>query len=319
MNPTVEGKTPPISLKPDKWGGIKKRIWEHRLFYVFLFPGLIWFFIFAYIPLYGLTLAFKDFNYGMGILGSPWAGLKYFHQFFDFYQSKDIIRNTIVISLLKVIIAFPAPIIIAILINEVRVSWFKRTVQTIFYLPHFISWVVVVTLLHRLLTPQGGPINGILESLGAEPIFFMANMDWFYQLIVSSYVWKTFGWNSIIYLAAIAGIDQQLYDAAKIDGCGRMRQIWHITLPGIASITIILFILESGTLMYAGYEQLLLMSNPATASIGTVLDTYVIKMGLEQGRLSYATAVGFFQSMIALILILTVNYLGKKYSQTSLF
>jgi putative aldouronate transport system permease protein len=304
---------------PNEWHRTKKRIGEHKLFYLFLLPGIIWFIIFAYIPLYGLSLAFKDYNYGLGMLGSPWAGLKYFHQFFDFYQSKDIIKNTIVISLMKVLFGFPAPIIIAILLNEVRINSFKRTVQTIFYLPHFISWVVVVTLLHRMLTPQGGPINDLLGMLGFESIFFMANLDWFYQLIVSSYIWKIFGWNSIIYLAAIAGIDQQLYEAAKIDGCGRMKQIWHITLPGIAAITIILFILESGTLMYAGYEQLLLMSNPATASIGTVLDVYVIRMGLEQGRLSYATAVGLFQSMIALVLVLTVNYLGKKFSDNSLF
>ncbi|AZN43767.1 sugar ABC transporter permease [Paenibacillus albus] len=296
-----------------------RTIWKHRIFYLFVIPGVVWFIVFCYLPLYGLTLAFKDFSYAGGIFGGKYAGLTYFKQFFDYYLSTDIIRNTVVISFLKLIIGFPAPIILAIMLNEVKNHAFKRSLQTISYLPYFVSWVVVVTLLNRLLTTDGGPVNEMLHSLGLKPIMFMGNVDWFYPLIIGSFVWKTIGWNSIIYLAAIAGIDPELYEAAKIDGASRLRQMWHVTLPGIRDITIILFILGIGSLMSAGYEQMLLFKNPATEAIGSVLDTYSIEAGIKQGRLSYATAVGFFQSAIAFILILVVNRIGKKVSDVSLF
>ncbi|MHA6480775.1 ABC transporter permease [Paenibacillus sp. strain BS8-2] len=296
-----------------------KPIWSHRMFYLFLLPGIAWFFIFSYIPLYGVTLAFKEYSFTKGILGSPWVGLKYFEQFFNYYQSVDLIKNTVVISLLKLCIGFPAPIILALMLNEIGKSWFKRPIQTISYIPHFISWVVVYTLLNRLLSPSGGPVNDMIESFGGTKIFFFGEIDWFYPLLLFSFVWKDVGWNSIIYLAAISGIDQQLYDAAKIDGAGRFKQMWHITLPGIRDVFILLFILGTGSLMSAGYEQLLLFNNPATASIGNVLDTYVINAGIKGGEMSYATAIGFFQSVIALIFILTANKIAKKVSSTHLF
>ncbi|TFE27529.1 ABC transporter permease [Cohnella luojiensis] len=296
-----------------------KRIWKHKIFYLFMVPGIVWFFLFSYVPLYGIQIAFRDFMYSGGFSGSPWAGLKYFRQFFDYYQSYELIRNTILISMLKLLIGFSMPIILAILLNEVRNLKFKKTVQTLSYLPYFVSWIVVVTLMQRLLTPYGGPINDLLASFGMERIQFLYNTTWFYQIIVGSDIWKNIGWNSIIYIAAIAGIDQQLYEAAKIDGAGRFRQIWHVTLPGIRNIAVILFILSVGSLMSAGYEQLLLLNGPSTASIGSVLDVHVINSGITQGRISYAAAVGLFQSVIALILILTVNRLSRKYSEVSLF
>ncbi len=296
-----------------------KRIWKHKIFYLFMVPGIVWFFLFSYVPLYGVQIAFRDFMYSGGFSGSPWAGLKYFRQFFDYYQSYELIRNTILISMLKLLIGFSMPIILAILLNEVRNLKFKKTVQTLSYLPYFVSWIVVVTLMQRLLTPHGGPLNDLLDSFGMERIQFLYNTTWFYQIIVGSDIWKNIGWNSIIYIAAIAGIDQQLYEAAKIDGAGRFRQIWHVTLPGIRNIAVILFILSVGSLMSAGYEQLLLLNGPSTASIGSVLDVHVINSGITQGRISYAAAVGLFQSIIALILILTVNRLARKYSEVSLF
>ncbi|KKI93511.1 protein lplB [Bacillus sp. SA1-12] len=295
------------------------RIWQHRVFYLFLLPGIIWFFIFSYIPLYGITIAFKDFNFVKGILGSPWAGFKYFQQFFTYYQAGEIIRNTLIISLMKLLIGFPMPIILALMLNEVRVSKFKRTVQTISYLPHFISWVVVVTLMQRMLTPYGGPVNEIIAALGLDKIQFLGNITYFYQIIIASDVWKGVGWGAIIYLAAISGVDPQLYEAAKMDGANRFRQMWHVTLPSIRGVMVILFILACGGIMSAGYEQLLLLNTPATAKIGTVLDVYVIKAGLEQGRFSYATAVGLFQGMIGLILIITANRISKKVNGTSLW
>ncbi|MCM3442169.1 ABC transporter permease [Metabacillus halosaccharovorans] len=295
------------------------RIWQHRVFYLFLLPGIIWFFIFAYIPMYGITIAFKDFNFVKGILGSPWAGLKYFEQFFNYYQAGEIIRNTLIISLMKLLIGFPMPIILALMLNEVRVTKFKRTVQTISYLPHFISWVVVVTLLQRMLTPYGGPVNELLSTLGFDKIQFLGNINYFYQVIIASDIWKGIGWGAIIYLAAISGVDPQLYEAAKIDGANRFRQIWHVTLPSIRGVMVLLFILACGGIMSAGYEQLLLLNTPATAKIGTVLDVYVIQAGLEQGRFSYATAVGLFQGIIGLILIITANQVSKKVNDTSLW
>jgi putative aldouronate transport system permease protein len=296
-----------------------KRIWQHKIFYLFMVPGIIWFFLFSYVPLFGIQVAFRDFMYSGGFTGSPWAGLKYFRQFFDYYQSFELIRNTILISMLKLLIGFSMPIILAILLNEVRNLKFKKTVQTLSYLPYFVSWIVVVTLMQRLLTPYGGPLNDMLSSFGMERIQFLYNTTWFYQIIVGSEIWKNIGWNSIIYIAAIAGIDQQLYEAAKIDGAGRFRQIWHVTLPGIRNIAVILFILSVGSLMSAGYEQLLLLNGPPTASIGSVLDVYVINSGIREGRISYAAAVGLFQSVIALILILTVNRIARKFSDVTLF
>ncbi|WP_253957800.1 ABC transporter permease [Metabacillus halosaccharovorans] len=295
------------------------RIWQHRVFYLFLLPGIIWFFIFAYIPMYGITIAFKDFNFVKGILGSPWAGLKYFEQFFNYYQAGEIIRNTLIISLMKLLIGFPMPIILALMLNEVRVTKFKRTVQTISYLPHFISWVVVVTLLQRMLTPYGGPVNELLSTFGFDKVQFLGNINYFYQVIIASDIWKGIGWGAIIYLAAISGVDPQLYEAAKIDGANRFRQIWHVTLPSIRGVMVLLFILACGGIMSAGYEQLLLLNTPATAKIGTVLDVYVIQAGLEQGRFSYATAVGLFQGIIGLILIITANQVSKKVNDTSLW
>ncbi|MBM7564787.1 ABC transporter permease [Paenibacillus sacheonensis] len=298
-----------------------KRIWRHKLFYLFMLPGIIWFFLFSYVPLYGVQVAFRDFRFSGGFSGSPWAGLKYFHQFFDYYQSSKLIRNTILISLLKLVIGFAMPIVLAILLNEVKNVRFKKTVQTLSYLPYFVSWVVVVTLMQRLLSQYGGPVNNLLVStdLVKDPVQFLNNTSWFYQVILGSDVWKNIGWNSIIYIAAIAGIDQQLYEAAKMDGAGRFRQIWHITMPGIRNIAVILFILATGSLMSAGYEQLLLLNGPATAAIGSVLDVHVINAGINEGRLSYAAAVGLFQSVIALVLILTVNRVARKVSDVSLF
>ncbi|TDQ42040.1 ABC transporter permease [Aureibacillus halotolerans] len=298
---------------------LRKRIWQHRVFYLFLLPGVLWFLIFSYVPMYGITIAFKEFNFADGIMGSPWVGLKYFEQFFTYYQSGQIIRNTLIISAMKLFIGFPMPIILALLLNEVRFTGFKRTIQTISYLPHFISWVVVVTLMQRLLTPYGGPVNEVIATLGFEKITFLGNIDYFYQMIIMSDIWKGIGWGAIIYLAAIAGVDQQQYEAAKIDGAGRFRQIWHVTLPSIRGVMVIMFILACGNIMSVGYEQLLLLNTPATASIGTVLDVYTIKAGLEEGRFSYATAVGLFQATIGLILIVTANQISRKVNDTSLW
>lgn len=316
---TVSTQTTRPNLNKNNKKSLWVRIWQHRLFYLFMLPGIVWFFIFSYIPMYGLTVAFKDFNFIGGITGSPWAGLKYFKEFFQFYQSKEIIRNTLTISLMKLVIGFPMPIIFALLLNEVRALKFKKAVQTISYLPHFISWVVVVTILQRMLTPYGGPVNEFISSLGFDKIQFLGSLSYFYQVIILSDIWKTVGFGAIIYLAAISGVDQQLYESAKMDGANRFKQMWHITLPSIRSVMVIMFLLACGNIMTVGYEQLLLLNTPATASIGTVLDVYVIQSGLEQGRISYGTAVGLFQGVIGVILIIVANSISKKVNETSLW
>ncbi len=220
---------------------------------------------------------------------------------------------------MKLVIGFPMPIILALLLNEVKLMKFKKTVQTISYLPHFISWVVVVTILQRMLTPYGGPINEMIASLGFDKIQFLGNLEYFYQVVILSDIWKTVGFGAIIYLAAISGVDQQLYESAKMDGANRFRQMWHITIPSIRPVMVIMFLLACGSIMTVGYEQLLLLNTPSTASIGTVLDVYVIQSGLEQGRLSYATAVGLFQGIIGVILIIVANSISKKVNETSLW
>ncbi len=316
---TVSTQTTRPNLNKNNKKSLWVRIWQHRLFYLFMLPGIVWFFIFSYIPMYGLTVAFKDFNFIGGITGSPWAGLKYFKEFFQFYQSKEIIRNTLTISLMKLVIGFPMPIIFALLLNEVRALKFKKAVQTISYLPHFISWVVVVTILQRMLTPYGGPVNEFISSLGFDKIQFLGSLSYFYQVIILSDIWKTVGFGAIIYLAAISGVDQQLYESAKMDGANRFKQMWHITLPSIRPVMVIMFLLACGNIMTVGYEQLLLLNTPATASIGTVLDVYVIQSGLEQGRISYGTAVGLFQGVIGVILIIVANSISKKVNETSLW
>ncbi|GIN71496.1 protein lplB [Bacillus sp. J14TS2] len=316
---TISPQTNRPNLKKNNKKSIWVRMWQHRLFYLFMLPGIVWFFIFSYIPMYGLTVAFKDFNFVGGITGSPWAGLKYFKEFFQFYQSKEIIRNTLTISLMKLVIGFPMPIILALLLNEVKAIKFKKAVQTISYLPHFISWVVVVTILQRMLTPYGGPVNEFISFLGFDKVQFLGSLSYFYQVIILSDIWKTVGFGAIIYLAAISGVDQQLYESAKMDGANRFRQIWHITLPSIRPVMVIMFLLACGNIMTVGYEQLLLLNTPATASIGTVLDVYVIQSGLEQGRISYGTAVGLFQGVIGVILIIVANSISKKVNETSLW
>lgn len=296
-----------------------KEAWKYRYVYLFILPAIIWFLIFAYYPMYGLILAFKDFNFGAGILGSPWIGLRFFKNFMsdsDFYM---VIRNTVSISLLKLIFGFPAPIILALMLNGVRNFKFKRIVQTVSYLPHFVSWVVVVTLMSKFLSPSNGVINDIRLQMGKDPIYFMGLPKLFYPLLVVSDIWKGIGWGSIIYLAALTNIDPTLYEAAEIDGAGRWANLWHITLPCLKPTIGILFIMSLGGLFNAGFEQVYLMQTPSVLDVSETLDTYVLKRGLKMGQFGYSTAVGMFQSVISLILVISANYTSKKVTEVSLW
>lgn len=288
--------------------------------YIFIIPAFIWFLIFCYVPMYGVTLAIKDYHFDKGILFSPLAKplFKYFTAFFSYFEFWTLLRNTFFISFLKIVVAFPIPVIFALMINEVRHPRYKKIVQTVSYLPNFVSWVVVTVLLQQLLSLDG-VFNQIRTSLGLEKIFYMNDSSYFYPIMLISYIWKTIGINSIIYLATIAGIDENMYEAARIDGAGRMKQIIHITIPTIMPVMVYLFILGLAGILNAGWDQLYQLKTPGNTHLAEVLDTYVIQAGLKDGQFGYATVVSLFQSTVGLILIFITNKISKKAAGLSLF
>ncbi|MBS4194884.1 ABC transporter permease [Lederbergia citri] len=286
--------------------------WELQLMVI---PAIIFIFIFSYIPMYGIIMAFKDYNIFKGIAESPWAGMKHFNMFFSAPEFGQVMRNTLVISFLKFFIGFPAPIILALMLNEVRNMVFKRVVQTVSYLPHFISWVIVSGFVMSLLSTDNGSLNIALEKIGAvnEPISFLSIPKYFWAILVTTNVWKDIGFGSIVYLAAIAGVDQQLYEAAALDGASRFKQIYLITIPSILPVILIFMILAIGNLLNAGFEDILLLgSNPVVRDVSDVLDTYVYRRGIQHSLFSYATAVGLFKAIISVGLLTLANFLSRR-------
>ena len=296
-----------------------KRIWEHKILYLFILPCLISLIIFQYYPMYGAVLAFKDYKYNLGILGSPWAGLKHFQNFTSSPEFWVVIRNTLVISGLKIIACFPAPILLALLLNEIQGKKFKKITQTMSYLPHFVSWVVVVQLMVVLFSPYGGIVNNIRQSMGMEAVFIMGDRNAFYPLVIFSEIWKGAGWGSIIYLSALAGVSQELYEAATIDGAGRLKSVWHITLPGIKETIGIMFIFSIGNLLNAGFDQILLLQQPANNTISEILETFILKTGLNYGKFEYATAIGLFKSAVTFLFVVISNQLSKRFAEVSIW
>lgn len=295
-----------------KWNRYKK----NKYLFLLLAPVLIWYAVFHYGPMYGIQLAFKDFYVMKGIGESPWVGFKHFH--YIFYMSPDfwkIIRNTLQISFYQILFGFPAPIILALLFNEVRLMFFKKVAQTISYLPHFLSWIVLGGIMITLLSPENGVVNYFVELLGFKPIYFLGNESWFRFTLIVSAIWKEVGWGMIIYLAALAGVDQQLYEAAVIDGANRWKQTLHITLPSILPVITILLILRVGGILDAGFDQIFTLYSPAVYDVADVLDTYVYRVGLQNAQFSLTTAVGLFKNVVALILVLSTNYIVKKMGQ----
>jgi putative aldouronate transport system permease protein len=304
----------------------KRRLWPavrmHRFYYYLIIPGMLYFLIFDYIPMFGIIVAFKDISPFEGvsaIFTNDWVGFKHFVRFWNSYYFWNVIRNTLLISGYKLLIGFPASILLALLLNELRNAVFKRIVQTISYLPHFISTVVVAGLAMMVLSTDGGLVNAIIVQFGGEPIHFLGNPSYFRSVLVISHVWQTIGWGSILYLAAMTGIDPGLYEAAKMDGASRIRQAWHITLPGIAPVIVILLILSIGGLLNAGFEKVLLLYSPAVYEVADIIDTYVYREGLSKLDYSFATAVGLFKNVLAMFLILGANYMAKKMNQTGIW
>ncbi len=300
---------------------LARRIWQHKVIYLFILPAVIWFLIFCYYPMFGLLLAFKDYKYNLGIIGSPWVGLKWFRKFLLDRSFWQIIRNTVKIGVLKLAFGFPAPIILALLLDSLRNQKFKRVIQTISYMPHFISWVVVSAMLTKILSPYGGLLNEIRRMIdpGAEAIYYMGQRSFFLPMIVLSDIWKSVGWGSILYLAALSGIDPTLYEAAAIDGARRSQMVRHITLPCLIPTATILLIMNLGNILNVGYEQILQLSTTPTEDIAEVIDTYVIRKGLSGGGQSYATAIGMTKSVITLIMVTIVNKVAKTTSGVSLW
>lgn len=297
-----------------------KTILLYRYMYLFILPAFIWYFVFQYIPMYGLTLGFKEFRFDMSLWNSPWVGTRYLKEFLTDSMFRPLLFNTVKISLLKLVVGFLAPIVLALMLNEVISPRFKRVMQTVSYLPYFISWVVVIAIFNKFVSPTDGMINDLkVAAFGGDPIFFMGEAGWFYPIMLLSFVWKNIGWNSIIYLATIAGIDPQLYEAAYIDGAGKWKSMIHITLPGIVPTAAILLLLSMGSIMYAGYEQIILLKTPGNSLLSQILDTQILEQGIRQGRYGYATVAGLFQGTIGLILVTISNYVAKKSSGISLW
>lgn len=300
------------------WGSVKNEWKKNHMYYLMFLPVLVYFVIFAYGPMYGALMAFQDYTPSLGFLGSPWVGLKHFQRFFQDYYFKRILWNTFYISITSLIFTFPAPIVLALLLNELRNKRFKSVMQTASYLPHFISLVVVCGMIKKF-TLDTGVINDIVAFLGGTRKSFLNDPNCFVPVYVISDIWQEVGWNSIIYMAALAGIDQELYEAAMIDGAGRWKQTVHVTLPCIMPTIIILLILRMGMLLSVGYEKIILLYNPVTRKTADVISTYVYRVGLEDKSWSFSAAVGLFNSAINLIFLLVTNSLSKKFSDTALW
>ncbi|AIQ29005.1 sugar ABC transporter permease [Paenibacillus sp. FSL P4-0081] len=286
--------------------------------YLMLLIPVTWYLVFHYGPLYGLQIAFKNFNPGKGILGSSWVGFEHFQRFFDSYYFWRLLWNTLSINLFSLLIAFPVPIMLALLINEIGSKRYSKLLQNVTYIPHFISVVVIVGILTVLLSPSG-PVNMLIQALGGTPTRFMESAAWFKTIFISSNIWQNMGWQSIIYIAALSGINPQLYEAAKMDGASRIRRIWHVSLPGIIPVIVILLILDIGQFMNIGFEKILLMQNNLNLEASDVISTFVYTTGILKGEYSYTAAIGLFNSLINLTLLLLVNRFARKTSDTSLW
>ena len=299
--------------------GLTKYLWKHKYVYLMLVPAIVYYVIFCYVPMYGASIAFKDFNPMQGIMKSPWVGFDVFEQLFGMSKFYSVFWNTIRISLIRLIFGFPFPIIVALMLNELRWNRVKRVIQTAIYIPNFISWVVLGGIMTSLLSMDSGIVNGIIKMLGFQPIGFLTDERYFVPTMVVSMIWKTFGWNTIIYLAAMTGIDPQLYEAATVDGANRWQRLLHITLPCIRSTIIVVLITRIGSLMQAGFEQIFVLYHPGVYGTADIIDTYVYRMGLQEGKFELASAVGLFKSVVNFILVVIANKTARMMGEEGIY
>ncbi|MEK3779989.1 ABC transporter permease subunit [Paenibacillus sp. FSL W8-0919] len=295
-------------------------MWKDRYLYLLLLPGLLYFIVYRYVPMLGITIAFKDYSPFMGIVDSPWTGLDNFRRIFESSEVVQVIWNTLIISFLQIIFAFPAPIILAIMLNEVANPLLKRVMQSVVYMPHFLSWVVVVGIV-TIFFRNEGLVNDLLrEAFGSQQtIGFLTEPQYFRPFLILEVIWKEAGWGTIIFLAALSGVNPALYEAAVMDGASRFRQIWHITLPAIRSTIIIMLIIRLGDVLEVGFEQVFLQLNAFNMHIGNTLDTYVYFKGIQQSDYSFSTAVGVFKGLVGLILVMSANKLSKRFGEQGVY
>jgi putative aldouronate transport system permease protein len=300
-------------------GWLSRELRMHSILYLMVLPGVLYFLVFRYFPMYGAIIAFKDYRVLEGFSGSAWAGLKHFRTIFSSPFFYNVLGNTLLISIYKLLFGMPAAVILAVLLNEVRAAWFKRLVQTITYLPHFLSWVVVFGVLLATLSPSSGLLNKGIATFGGQPINFLASPQWFRPVLVVSDIWKDLGWSTIIYLAALAGISPTLYEAAVVDGATRLQRIRYITLPGILPVIVLVTLLRIGNLLSAGFEQVFVLYNPSVYGVADIIDTWVYRQGIQGFQFSVAAAVGLFKGAVGAALLVSSNWLAKRFAGTGIW
>lgn len=296
-----------------------KEISKDRWLYVLLLAGVSYFIVFKYIPMWGIVIAFQDYNPFLGVFGSSWVGLGHFERLFADPNFTMMLRNTVFLSLLQLGIAFPMPIVAALMLNELRSAIYKRFVQTLIYIPHFMSWVIVISMFYVIFEDQTGVFQKLVAGLGFEKFTIMMSSEWFRPTYILQNIWKETGWGTIIYLAALAGIDPQLYEAARIDGAGRWKQLLYVTLPSIRSVIVILLILKLGDIFELGFEHAYLMLNSLNREVAEIFDTYVYTTGILNGQFSYSTAVGLFKSIVGLVMVISANWAAKKVGEEGIY
>ncbi len=308
-----------ISTLSKRARDLRRAIWKHRWFYLLLIPPITYYVIFRYIPIYNAQIAFKDYRPLLGVEGSPWIGFENFRTFINSFYFSELMVNTVIFSSAKLIFGMPIAIILAIAIYESRFNLFRSLVQTATYLPHFLSWVIMFGVLLMVLSPGSGLINEIIKALGGEPIAFLTTPEWFRQVVIGSDIWKDTGWSTIVYLAALLSISPDLYEAAAVDGASRLQRIWHISLPGILPVVVLITLLRLGNILDAGFQQIFVLYSVPVYSVGDIIDTWVYRSGVLDFEFSLATAVGLFKGVIGLCLILAADRVAKRMAQQTFF
>ena len=317
MKTAKKKRTAALSQKSKR--GFLGNLVYYKEYYIMLIPGLLFFLVFCYGPMYGLVIAFQDYYPLKGVSQSEWVGFKHFQKLFTDPFFLSVLKNTLIISFYKILICFPAPIILCLALNEIKNVKFKKFAQSVSYLPHFISWVVVSGIIIEFLSPSRGPINIILQELGIEPVFFVAEPKYFRGVLVLSDLWKSIGWGSIVYLAAVTGVDPTLYEAAEMDGAGRIKKIIHVTLPALVPIITVMFIMESGKVLNDSFEQVYNFLTPSTYEVGDVISTFVYRMGIQKMQYSFTTAVDLLKNVVSFILVMLTNYIARKTNDYALW
>lgn len=302
---------------------IKRRrfsaLWRDYQLYLLLILPIAYFIVFKYVPMYGAAIAFQNYSIFQGVTGSEWVGFDNFRQLFAMSQFYQVVRNTLLLNFLDLLISFPAPIILALMLQELRVLWFKKAAQTILYLPHFISWIIIGGLVYQMFATKGGLVNNLIVSLGLQSIPFLTDKNAWVLVYLGTGIWQSAGWGTIIYLAALTGINKELYEAVEVDGAGRWKKMWHITLPGIRSTIVVMLIMQLGHIMTIGFERPFVMGNPLVMDYAEVISTFVYKAGLQSAQFSLATAMGLFQALVGLFFVVLANTIAKRFGEQGIW